>query len=570
MKRSGVMKSTGRSTFWLGIGLVLAMVAAGCSSSDDTAQPTSTQPTSTQATTSTQPTSTTAADVTTTTEGEPEEKVLRIAMTEAAPDPFDPPLVFSSASISIVQNVFDGLTEAGADLKMGPGLAESWTISEDGLTYTFQIRQDVTFQNGKPLTAADVAFSLVRSLDPEVASPISFYLANVEGAFSEEPVSIQALDDSTLEIKLSQPTGAFLAILSRPCCWAVDQDVIETHGDDWVNPPNVVGTGAYTLVSRTGNTEFVYEANPDYFLGPPNIDRIEISVVQESTAAVARYQAGEFDVVVGLSAASIINALGDDELSGQLSTKPVLRTNWLGMRNDIPPFDDRNVRLAFAHAIDKDAVVQTGLGGGGAPGKGWIPEGLPGNINDEFAGYEFDPNLARELLVTAGYPDGNGFPSLDLHFSSEMAGMSEVAFELIQAQLRQNLNIEIGLRNMPRVALTTLMQDQEQRPPLFAWTFGADIFDAATLTEFLGLTGAFFNFENYSNPDYDDIIRRALGTADESERAEFYRESERIHAEDVPNIPLFYPHTAWLAKPDVVNFDFVGANLGKFREYDKQ
>jgi oligopeptide transport system substrate-binding protein len=499
-------------------------------------------------------------------------KTLRIAITAAAPDPFDPPLVFTSASIDLTENVFDGLVALGAGGKVVPAVANSWKVTAGGTVYTFQLRKNARFQNGTPITAQDFVYSLHRALDPTLASPISFYLANIKGApefqaGKADSVAITAPQLRTLRIELLKPAGDFLRVLSRPVGWVVDRRAIEKFGKQWVNPPNLNGTGPYKLSARTGNTKFVLTVNSRYWQKKPALTRVEVTVVPDSTAAVARYQSGEFDVVNGLSSASVIQARSSKSLRSQLKSAPLGRTDWLGLRVSKPPFNKKNVRLAFQHAINKAQLVRIAMGGQATVAKDWIPQGIGGNINKTWAGYKYDPARARKLLSAAGYPGGKDFPTVEIYYSTEMAGIVEQAMELIQAQLKTNLGVNVGLRNMPRQALTTTLRNPNTRPLMWAWTFGADIPDASTITSFFGVTGSPFNFEEWSNKSYDTVLAKALATsadAKNGKRDKLFAQSELIRMKDAPLIPLYYPNQTWLAKPAVKNFGIANNSLRRF------
>jgi ABC-type oligopeptide transport system substrate-binding subunit len=485
---------------------------------------------------------------------------LRIAFTQAAPDPFDPPLIFSNASLNIAPNVFEGLVTLGTKGKVVPALAQSWTVSRDGLTYTFQLRRNARFQNGDPVTAEDFVYSLNRAVQPRTASPISFYLAPIQGVAdvqagrATEASGIRAVGANTLRIVLNTPQGNFLRVLSRPVAWVVDRKTIEQFGNAWVNPPNVNGTGPYVLSGRTANTNFVFTANPRYWGKQPAVKRVELTVVPDSTAALARFQSGEFDVVDGLSTASVLQSVANPSLQKNLRSLAQSRTNWLGMRTDRPPFNKQNVRLAFQRAIDKRTLVRIAMGGLATAAKDWIPIGLGGNINRTWRGFSYDPALARRLLAAGGYPNGQGFPPVTIYYSTEMAGMSDAVLELIQQQLKSNLGVDVSLRNMPRQALTATLQNANTRPLMWAWTFGADIPDATTITSFFGLTGAPFNFEIWSNPTYDSLIKRAVATSGDDARDKLFAQAELIRMRAGVVLPLYYPNVTWIVRPNVKGF----------------
>lgn len=484
--------------------------------------------------------------------------VLRIAQS-GVPEGFDPALLIDNRNIELAQNMYDGLVDVNASMKLVPALAKSWKVSKDGTLYTFSLRPGLTFQNGDPVTAADFVYTYNRSLSPKTASPTSFFLSDIKGsdkvlAGKAKSAAIRAIGKYTFQVKLSHPAGYFLSLASRWPAWVVDRKLVEKYGKNWASPPNVAGTGAYRLTEAIGDTKFVFTANPNYFRGRPRIQRVEVNAIPNSTAALARYQAGELDAIVGLSAASVLKINSDPTLKKEFHGRPLLRTIWLGFQNDKAPFNDVRVRQAFNYAIDKQAMIKIALAGQATPAVGWLPPGLPGSINGTTKGYTFDPTKAKALLAAAGFADGKGFPSIDLVYNLATGQYPEV-YEFIQGQLQQNLGIKVGLKQMPANAFNAAMKDKGQRPLFWSYSFGLDYPDAQEQTTYLGITGAPYNFENYSNPRYDSLIKRANETTNQATRATLYRQSELLRLKDAAIVPLYYPNETWIAKPYVKNFE---------------
>lgn len=500
----------------------------------------------------------------------PSATVFRIGIT-GAPDTFDPTLMGDNRSIELAQNVFEGVLDVDNKARIVPGVAKSWSVSKNGLVYTFHLRKGVKFQNGDPLTAKDYAFTINRSLDPKVGSGTSFFLEPIKGASAvlqgkaKQASGIKVVDPLTLRLTLAGPAGFFPATISRWSAWAVNQRVIEKYGADWVKPPNNIGSGAYRLVKQSGDQEYVFEANPAYRQGKPRIDRVEVYAVPESTAALAKYEAGELDAVVNLSVASVLKAKSDPKLRAEFHTRPIMRTVWLAMRNDKPPFNNKKVRQAFNAAVDKAAIVKIALGGEGSVANSWLPPGLAGNIVAETKKSTLDVARAQKLLADAGYPGGKGFPDIDLTYTNSLGIYSE-AFQLVQAQLQRNLGIKVGLKQLPSRAFGDLIDNAERRPALFGYTFGFDYPDAQELTQYLGMSDAPFNVDGYKNVKYDKVVALANVLSNQAKRAALYRQSERIRNADAASVPLYFVHTNWLVKPYVKGFGFGPLYMTKWRE----
>jgi oligopeptide transport system substrate-binding protein len=496
--------------------------------------------------------------------------VLRIGIT-GAPDTFDPTLLGDNRSIELAQNVYEGVLDVNNAAHVVPGVARSWSVSKNGLVYTFHLRKGVSFQNGDPLTADDYVYTYNRSLDPKVGSGTSFFLEPIKGASAvlsgktKKAVGIQAVDPFTLRLTLTSPAGYFPAMISRWPAWAVDQKVISKYGPDWVKPPNNIGSGAYRLVEQNADQHYVFEANPNYRLGKPKVDRIDVSVIPNSTSALARYQAGELDVYVNLNAASVLKIRSDAKLRNQFHTRPIMRTVWLALRNDKPPFDNKKVRQAFNHAINKEALVKIAVGGEATVANSWLPPGLAGNVVKQHSARTYDPALAQKLLAAAGYPDGKGFPKIDLTYTDNIGLYPEV-FQLVQAQLEQSLGIKVGLKQLPSRAFGDLIGTKAKRPVLFGYTFGFDYPDAQELTQYLGMSDAPYNIDGYNSSQYDSVVAKANKSSNQARRAALYRQSENIRIADAVAVPLYFVHNNWLVKPYVKGFGFGPLYMTKWRE----
>ena len=507
----------------------------------------------------------TTARTTTTASG-----TLRIAIT-GAPDPFDPALLGDNRSIELAQNVYEGVLGVNDRAQIVPAVAKSYTVSASGLVYTFHVRRNVKFQNGDPVTARDFAYTYNRSLLPATASGTSFFLADIKGADAvlngkaKTATGIKAVDAYTLRITLAHKAGYFAAEISRWPAWVVDSKVIAKDGKGWIAPGKNIGSGAYRLTGQVGDSQYTFSANPTYYLGAPSVKQVKVSAVGDSTAAVARYQAGEFDAVVGLSAAAILQVKANPTLRSQFHSTPIERTVWLAMNNKKPPFDNKLVRQAFNAAIDKNAIIKIALAGVGTPANAWLPPGIPGNVNAQHSASTYDVSRARDLLAKAGYPGGKGFPSVALHYGINYGEYAQV-YELIQAQLQKNLGIKVGLKELPINAFNTEVDNKKTRPLLWGYTFGFDYPDAQELTEYLGIGSAPYNYEGYTNARYDALIAKANADSNQKRRAQLYAQAENIRLADAPIVPLYFVNQNWLVKPNVSGFGYSPLYMHPWRQ----
>ncbi len=486
--------------------------------------------------------------------------VLRIAQADP-PDAFDPATLGDNRSIELAQNVFDGLTAVNEkNLKVQSALARSWSVSRDGKTYTFKLRKGVRFQDGTPLTAQDVVYSLNRALSPATGSGYVFFLSPIKGSDAvtkgkaKTASGLRAIGTDTVRITLTQPAGYFLALSGMWPYWSVSKKTIDENGKGWTAPGTVNGTGAFSHTSAVADSKYVFEANANYFRGKPKVNRVEVSIVPDPTAQLARYKAGEFDVIYNLSAATYRQVQGDSALKKEFKSRPILRTVWINMRNDKAPFSDRRVRLAFNYAINKDALVRVALGGLGTPAYTFLPPGLPGSVASFRKPYQYNLARARALLAQAGFPNGEGFPKVDLYYQAN--AQYDTVFQFVQGQLRTNLGIEIGLKPTPIKAYNALLADPERRPILNQYGFGLDYPDPQEQHEYLGMSQprGFANYANFSSKQFDNLIERANRTNNQSVRYALHRRAENVLLDAAPILPLYNPVATWLAKPYVKGF----------------
>ena len=486
--------------------------------------------------------------------------VFRLAQQEP-PDPFDPATLSDNRSIELAQNVFDGVTQINErNLSIAPGLASSYRVTGKGRVYTFVIRRGATYQNGRAVTAPDMVYSLNRALNPAVKSQYAFFLSPIKGADAvasgkkKTVAGVKALDSRRLQITLTQPTPYFPALASMWPYWAVDKPSVDRLGKKAFDPPNVIGTGAFRLVSQIVDNKYVFEANPRYFLGRPKVSRVEVTIVPDASAQLARYRAGEFDVIQNLDAATYLQVQRDAQLRRQLHIKPILRTVWINMSNDKAPFDNVLVRRAFNRAIDKRALVRVALRGLGSPAHTFLPPGMPGSVAGSRKATPFSAKAAQQLLAQAGFPGGDGFPNVTMSFSAR-SDFQAVA-EFVQSELKKNLGVDVTLRPRPATVFNRELGDPATRPPMSLYSFGLDYPDPQEQHEYLGVSGpsGFANYAAYKDAKFDRLIATANRTVSFKTRMRLHRQAENTYLDDAPVVPLYNTIATWLAKPGVRGF----------------
>ena len=450
--------------------------------------------------------------------------VLRVGM-QTDPVGLDPHSTNATATRNMLENVYDTLVMFDSSLQIVPGLAESWEASEDGLTWTFTLRDGVTFHNGDALTASDVAFSINRIKDPEIASPRSGDFAVVE--------SVEAPDDSTVVITLSEPFSPLLSKLAQSLNVIVSE-AVATEGD--LNE-TVVGTGPFTFVEYLPQTRLVLEKNPDFWgtdedgNALPYLDGITFQFYPEPAARTTAVQTGNVDWIEYVPAADveILEADPNVEVVGGLSAN--FRSLYLNASRE--PFDNALVRQALAYAIDKQAIVDIALfGAGGVVATGTtIPAG---NFYEAASSPYQTPDVeqARALLEEAGYADGFTF---DLYVTSTYDFLRTPA-EIIQANLAEigvtaNIVAEDWSIYLPTVQehnfdATILGESGQSDPDDFLY----DVFH----------TDGGGNFGEYANPELDALLEEGRRVSSQEERGAVYQEAQTLILEEAPHVFLFH------------------------------
>ena len=461
-------------------------------------------------------------------------------------------------------------------MEVVPAIAESWDISDDGLVYTFHLRDDVAFHNGKMVTADDVLCSWTRSMSGETASFSNWLMGSIEGSGpvmegeADFASGLRVVDDQTFEVTLSQPSGYFLSLTTRWNYLIVDCDTLDEFGDDWTEAGNLVGTGAYTLKEWSHDDQLVLEANPNYFQGAPPVDIIEFLIVPDASTQFIRYQAGEIDAMFSLVSADVALAMQDSELAEQFTVYPILRTTWMGFNLRDPVFADNfALREAIALSIDRQEIIDLALSGLGAPAYTFLPPGMPCHVPDILAeDYSFNPELAQEKLAEAGYPDGAGLEDINLTLKFGAEDINQKVFEVIQAQLSETLGITPTLVSVPGNAYFGVLVDPEDDKTLFRGSMGADYPDPQEFLELLAVSDQFTNFQAYDSPEYDDLVRAGNVAVDIDERCALYEQAEELFLNDLPIVPLYYNVQTTLVKPHVSGFEYTPVYVIPFRFID--
>jgi peptide/nickel transport system substrate-binding protein len=441
---------------------------------------------------------------------------LRVGV-QGDPAELDPHLTVLNAAGVVIDLVYDGLVKEDDELVPQPALAESWTISEDGLVYTFALRQGVTWHSGSPFTSADVKFSFERLADPASASPSA---ANVAGI-----VSVETPDESTAVVTLSARDASFIANLCRPGLSIVSQAAVEEFGD--LNT-TMVGTGPFVFREYVPNTEISFDRNPDYWQpGKPYVDELILQVVPEDTVRTTALVSGTVDLIEAVPQKDIQLLEADDSivLAGDRTTN----LRWLVFNLRKEPFSNPDFRKAIASAIDRQPIIDASVFGYGEPMTGLFPSIYWAAYDGEIVAVDVD--AAKDLLAGVTLPEGFRAQLLTWQAYDFLASTAVV----LQEQLRL-IGIESDI-------------DPQENAIYLEKYFGGD-FDIAVMGAsgyidpndwILGSfkTDGSTNAAGYSSPTMDELIADSLATEDQAERAAIYQQIQELIVTENPWISLY-------------------------------
>src|SRR5260221_1693949 len=477
---------------------------------------------------------------------------------QGEPDNLDPNRSNFATEAAVIRQVFEPLLVFDKDLKPSPGAASSYDISADGKMYTFHLRQGSKWSDGQPVTAKDFVYSFKRILDPATAADYATFLtdAGIVGAAdfnskkgTADQVGVRAVDDNTLEIQLQAPIGYFPNIVALWVVAPLRQDIIERAGDGWAQDPSTyIGNGAFKMSEWVHQDHITLVPNPNYAGTRPTLQKVTLLMVTSNEADYAAYRNNERDWTL-VPDADVQAVRNDPQLSKEAHEYTELTTFWLVMNNAKTPLDKPLVRKAFAKAIDRQALIRDIASGVGKPATSMIPPGMPGYQADLGKDIDFDPTAAKDMLKQAGFADPAQFPQLHFKFGTTSANQARAEF--IQAQLKQNLGVDIVLDSMESKAYQAAYKAKDYD---LAWTgWGADYPDPQNFMTRLFGCNASNNKYNYCNKEIDAAAGKGDTGTDLAQRLQAYAQAQGILVSDTPVAPLYYRGRMVLVKPWVQN-----------------
>lgn len=449
----------------------------------------------------------------------------------------DPALGPDSNSAVAVGMIYSGLARFDQNLQVVPDQA-TWTISPDRKVYTFTLKTGLTFSDGTPVTAQTYVYSLTRALLPALSNqgPANLFLGNIVGAADVSNgkttvlTGVKALNDTTLQITLTQPTEYFLQVIASSISFALNQNVIEKYGQtDWINHVvgNAVGTGPFMVKEWQHNTKMVFVPNPHYYGGKTKLTEVDMLFVNNPSTAFREYQAHQFDFVWNIVASDLKLA----RQAPGYTKQSLLESDMLFFDNTKAPFNQSAVRQAFAYAINKSILATSVFDGSVVAAPTIIPPGMPG-YQPSYPGLSYDPAKAKSLLQSA-YPDVSQVPSITFSFPN-----SQVSPTLAQA-LQQMWQTALGIQvKLQPVELSAYNSDTAAHQIQFGFTqWGADFPDPYDWLALNLLSTANNNNGQWHNATFDATIAQAERTSGQ-DRIALYNQAEQIAISDVGWLPI--------------------------------
>ncbi len=461
------------------------------------------------------------------------------------PETMDVHLSTGVPEATIMLQIYDGLTRLNAESIPELALAESVDVSEDGLVYTFNLRDGLVYSNGDPLTAEDFVFSWKRALDPELAADYAYMLYYIKGAEayntgegSADDVMVEALDEKTLQVTLEAPTPFFMSLVAFKTYYPLHRATVEADSEGWhLSADTIIGNGPFKMVSwAQGQMEFV--PNENYWDKDAVIlDRLVFTMVENESTELTMFETGEIDFTHTVPGQEIPRL----EATGELKILPYLGTYYYIFQVEKPPLDDINVRKALTMAIDREAIVTNVTQGGQLPAFAYVPPGIPEVDGSDFRAnggdfYTYDPEMAQQLLAEAGYPGGEGFPAVEILYNT--SEMHKLVAEAIQEMWKQNLGIEnVTLTNQEWGVYLDTRDEGDFMIARAGWI--GDYLDPFTFLD-MWVTDGGNNNSRFSNAEFDQLITEVRLGDDEVQRMAMMHQLEDILMAEIPVCPIYY------------------------------
>jgi peptide/nickel transport system substrate-binding protein len=481
----------------------------------------------------------------------------------------NPVIATDGISYTVEWPIFDSLLELDANLTVRPLLAESWEVSKDGLTYTFKLKKNVKWHDGKPFTARDVAFTFYSVLDPKVTTPHRAYFDALVGfpelTAKDNPKRpeelatkpIEVLDDHTVRFRLRYPSGSFLAVLVNPRAGIVPEHVlkgVDLNTAEFNRKP--VGTGPFKFVEWRRGERIVMEANEQYHAGRPALNRLIFRIIPDAVVLLSELKAGGVDFIENPPLTEVAR------LKQTAGLKVLVADNtsytYVGWRQDVAPFNDVRVRRALNHAVDVPSIVREVLQGYAAISTGQFPPSSWA-FDPSVKPYAYDPARAKALLAEAGFkpgPDGvlvKDGKRLSFSLRHDQANQSVKDTAVIVQEYLKRVGVEVTLEALDWPTFVKKLFASDFEGIVVGWTNHHDP-DPFAYTIWHSSQWKGRNFAHYKNPRIDELLEQARRTAVVAERKRAYAEFSRVLMDDAPYIFLYFQQQVYVTRQGYEGF----------------
>lgn len=478
----------------------------------------------------------------------------------ADPKTIDPQLNSAVDGSTIIHNAFEGLMREDENSKIVPGTAEKYEVSDDGTVYTFHIRKDAKWSDGKPVVAGDFEYAWKRALNPKVAAEYAyqlFYIKNGAAYYNQEKVGdkvataedvgVKVINDNTLEVTLESPVPYFLSLAAFPTYFPVRKDIIEGNEEKWtLKPDTYISNGPFKMSEWKEKESITFVKNENYWDAKNvKLETLEVRLIDDQITYLNAFKSGEIDVIESPPQAEIPTLLDE----GTAKIYPYLGTyfyviNVSDKAKDVDPkaaeaLSNPKFRKALSLAIDRQLIVDKVAQGGQAPATSYVPAGILDSIGKEFqkdySSKGANIEEAKKLLEEAGYPNGEGAPTITFTFNTDQ-GHQNIA-QAVQDMWKTNLGINVELKNEEWAVFQDTRNNFQYSMARHGWI--ADYNDPMTFLD-MWTTGNGQNNAGYSNKEYDKLIAQAKVELDDAKRTELLHKAEDILMDESPIIPLYY------------------------------
>lgn len=488
------------------------------------------------------------------------------------PASLDPHKVSGTWENAIMTQLFLGLFTNDKDENTILGTVASYEVSPDGLVYTFKLRDDAKWSDGTPLVAEDYVYSWKRIADPKVASPYATFMSIVEGidefaAGTGTEIGAKALDDKTLQVTLRAPAPYFTQLLVHYASYAVPKQAIEKHGNEWTKPQNFVGNGAYKLVEWRPNTHIKMTKNPEFYdVANVKIENIIFYSGEDRSSWLKRFRAGEVDYVDDLPEDQLPKIKVD--LKNEFREGYYAGVYFYAINNKKPPFDDVRVRQALNMGFSREILTEKVLKGGWTPAYSFVPKGIknyeggPAEFTWKDLSQADKDAKAKELLAEAGFGPNNPLKFTMSYNTSDNHKRVAIAM----AQMWKKLGIEVELFNQEVTPHYDALKQKNYDLGRAGWI--ADYSDPQTFLYLLETKTGQQNYNNYSNPKFDQLMDDATKLIDLKARAQVLKQAEQVILDDAATMPVMYYAKFSLLNKRIKNMTFfsLGANPVRWLE----